>query len=70
MSVLTKKQMREVEEAEAKARSLIADIVPLLGSIPEDCLPEVSSHLQKALEAAKTSVSKSETKVRERKEEA
>lgn len=53
MSVLTKKQMREVEEEEAKARSLIADIVPLLHELPKDAIPEVSRHLEEALKEAK-----------------
>lgn len=58
MSILTKRQKREVEEDEAKARSLIADIVPMLNELPADALPEVSRHLEKALDAAKSATSK------------
>jgi hypothetical protein len=45
---------REIEEAEAKARSLIADIVPLLNRLPQEAIPDVNVHLEKALDAAKT----------------
>jgi hypothetical protein len=58
MTVLTNRQRREVEEDEAKARSLIADIVPMLSNLPVDALPEVSKHLEKALDAAKSATCK------------
>lgn len=44
---------RDIEEAEAKARGLIADILPLLDKLPHDKLPEVSAHLEAALAAAR-----------------
>lgn len=47
------KPKREIEEAEAKARSLIADIVPLLNCLPEEAIPDVSLYLERALESAK-----------------
>lgn len=58
MSALTKSQRREVAEEEAKARGLMADIVPLLNDLPTHSLPENSVHLGRALEAAKAATRK------------
>lgn len=53
MGALTKRHRRHVEEEEARARGLIADIVPLLNELPEHEIATVSEHLEKALKAAK-----------------
>jgi hypothetical protein len=55
---LTKRQAVEVEEGEARARGLIADIIPKLHDLPADVLPEVSKHLELALAAAKAATGK------------
>lgn len=55
---------RDIEAAEARARGLIADIIPLLGTLPESELPAVVAHLEAALQTAKA---KAETERIERK---
>jgi hypothetical protein len=60
-------QKREVEELEGKARLLIAEIIPLLGSVKEDALPDVSTHLRSALETAQGNLEEAKTGRRVRK---
>jgi hypothetical protein len=55
------------EEADTKARLLIADICTALDRVPDEALPEVNSHLERALEAAQNAMEmkKLETKMRD-----
>jgi Sec-independent protein translocase protein TatA len=50
------------EEADRKARFLIVDIRAALDLVPDEALPEVASHLEQALQAARNAM---ETKKRE-----
>lgn len=59
---MTKAQMRLVEANEAKARSLIADIVPLLREIPEEAMESVAERLEAALAVAKRALNGEATK--------
>lgn len=56
MSVETNKKALEIREKEIQARSLVADIVPMLDQIPEEAVGEVVEHLEQALETCKKKV--------------
>jgi len=53
---------KQMEEADMKARFLIADIRAALDRVPDEALPEVNLHLEQALKTARDAM---ETKKRE-----
>lgn len=48
MSVL-KRRDAEIRDKELRARSLVADIIPMLDRLSEEAVDEVADHLDKAL---------------------
>jgi hypothetical protein len=48
----------KIDAAEVRARELIADIVPMLGKLPDDAVKDVFAHLDAALAVAKDSLKK------------
>lgn len=55
-----------VEEADIKARFLIADITSAIGKVPDEALPEVNLHLEQALQAARTAMETTKKKETEK----
>jgi hypothetical protein len=58
----------QIDESEMKARFLLADIISLLGNVPDDALPDVTTHLERTLESVRAALEakKRETIVRVR----
>jgi len=49
-------KQREIEETEARTRSLLAEIIPLIGKLPDAALADVNSFLDNALDVAKKNI--------------
>ena len=47
---------KQIEEADMKARFLVADIQAALDRVPDEALPEVNLHLEEALKAARNAM--------------
>lgn len=57
-----REEQQTVEEADMKARFLVADITAALDRIPDEAVPAVNLHLEQALRTARNAM---ETKKRE-----
>jgi len=53
LGMSTKHRRREIEASEARARGLIADILPLIGTLPDEAVGAVAAHLEEALKVAR-----------------
>lgn len=49
----TKRRQRDIEASEARARGLIADILPLICTLPDEDIGAVAAHLEEALKVAR-----------------
>ncbi len=64
MFAVSRKRDVEIREKDLQARSLVADIVPMLDQIPEESVDEVVKHLEKALKVCETKMKERESEKR------